>query len=110
MKKIALLVLAALVASTTQAGLLEDELVGYEGYQIDSVKTIIGWHDTTGTRRRGDMFEGCMPGRVIIFEGNVSLKCNTVWVYIYVRPSAVILSNGALVAMIVEGHIYPMTR
>lgn len=107
MRRLLLGLLAALASTTVRAD-AADELSSYEGYTIVAVATIVGYRNTDG--KRGDSFEGCEHGRVIIFEGNRGLTCATYsYTYSY-RPRAVILSNGTSFVMLVGSSSYSMRR
>jgi hypothetical protein len=79
-----------------------------EGYTIILSGTITGYRDRNG--KREDSFNGCDFDRLIIFDDNKALTCNTYsYTYSY-RPTAVILSNGSSFKMVVGGEIYDMRR
>jgi hypothetical protein len=78
------------------------------GYTIVDVKTVEGWYDEDG--EKGDSFEGCDYGRVIVFSDDRILECSTYHYHYAYRPRAVILSNGSSFKMIVDDHVYDMRR
>lgn len=78
------------------------------GYTIVDVKTVEGWYDEDG--EKGDSFEGCDYGRVIVFSDDRVLECSTYHYHYAYRPRAVILSNGSSFKMIVDDHVYDMRR
>lgn len=78
------------------------------GYTIVDVKTVEGWYDEDG--EKGDSFEGCDYGRVIVFSDDRILECSTYHYRYAYRPRAVILSNGSSFKMIVDDHVYDMRR
>ena len=89
------------------AGITSD-MGNYIGYTIAGSKTIIGWHDDNG--KRGDSFEGCDFGRIIIFDDNTTLTCQEYGYQYSYRPTATILYNGSSIKMIVEDESYSMSR
>lgn len=83
-----------------------DKLARYVGYTIVAVLPVTGFVDSSG--KRGDSFEGCEYGRVIVFEGDKALTC-TGYGYSYAyRPTALVLSRGGVFKMIVDGNAYDM--
>lgn len=78
------------------------------GYTIVDVKTVEGWYDEDG--EKGDSFEGCEYGRVIVFSDDRILQCSTYHYHYAYRPRAVILSNGSSFKMILDDHVYDMSR
>lgn len=85
---------------------LADALAQYVGYTIVAVLPVTGFVDTNG--KKGDSFEGCEYGRVIVFQGDKALTC-TGYGYSYAyRPTALILARGGLFKMIVNGNTYDM--
>lgn len=85
---------------------LADKLERLVGYTILGSKTIEGWYDDDG--KKGDSFEGCDFGRTIVFSDNRILRCSTYSYQYSYRPSAVIISNGKQIKMIVEDEVYDM--
>jgi hypothetical protein len=85
------------------------QLRRYAGYTIVGTKTIKGW--ISGDRKKkGDAFEGCDFGRIIIFDDDTYLRCNSYdYVYSY-RPDAVLLVRGNSFVMLVENDAYDMTN
>lgn len=109
-----LLVLASLALPTIANADLADELEDLVGYVIVAAKTVEGWRDG---RKRGDDFEGCEHGRVIVFTDGTALTCNTYSYSYSYRPTAVILAKqfkyqGREVydfKMVVEDEVYDMS-
>ena len=81
----------------------------YQGYTIVGSKTIVGYIQINGSKRKeGDSFSGCRFNRWIVFEDNTVLKC-TGYDYQYeYRPEAVILVRNGSWVMIVDGEEYDM--
>jgi len=83
------------------------ELERYVGYTIAAAWTITGWVSEDG-EQKGDSFEGCQYGRKIIFDNGKYLTCETYSYSYSYRPTAVILTNGGRIVMIVEDEAYDM--
>ena len=83
------------------------ELSHYIGYTIVAEKTVEGWVSADGAKK-GDSFEGCEYGRIIIFSDNTYLTCATYsYEYAY-RPDAIILSRNGSVVMLVDNEAFDM--
>jgi hypothetical protein len=97
------------LAGVSAFGQLDDyTMSSLQGYTVIGSKTIAGWYDGDGAR--GEGFEGCQFGRVIVFTDNRILTCS-MYTYQYAyRPTAVILSNGASFKMVVNNTVYEMRR
>lgn len=83
-------------------------LSNLQGYTVIGRKTIAGWYDDNGAK--GDSFEGCDFGRVIVFDDNRILNCREYHYQYAYRPTAIILYNGASFKMIVDNTVYDMQR
>lgn len=109
-----LLILASLALPTIANADLADDLEDLVGYVIVAAKTVEGWRDG---RKKGDEFEGCEHGRVIVFTDGTALTCNTYSYSYSYRPTAVILAKqfkyqGRDVydfKMVVEDEVYDMS-
>lgn len=109
-----LLILASLALPTIANADLADDLEDLVGYVIVAAKTVEGWRDG---RKKGDDFEGCEHGRVIVFTDGTALTCNTYSYSYSYRPTAVILAKqfkyqGREVydfKMVVEDEVYDMS-
>jgi hypothetical protein len=86
-----------------------DTLADYIGYTIAAKKTIVGWVDE-GREKKGEAFEGCQYGRVIIFDDRTYLKCAEYGYQYAYRPEAVLLVRSGRIVMIVEDDAYDMTQ
>ena len=73
MNKATLILTAALLAVPQANAASASDLADFVGYTITAALTITGWQDEHG--KRGDSFEGCDYGRVIIFDNNRILHC-----------------------------------
>lgn len=94
--------------SPALADISVSNLARLAGYTIVGTMTITGWQDTDGEKKKGDSFEGCSYGRVIIFDNNKVLKC-TGYSYLYAyRPSALILVKGTSFVMFVDNEQFEM--
>jgi hypothetical protein len=85
-----------------------DKLEGLVGYNIAAVMTVTGWQDANG--KKGDSFEGCEHGRVIIFDDSKVLTCATYSYSYSYRPKAVIFVRGSSFKMLVGSNLYDMRR
>ena len=95
----------ALLAMPAFAG-AANGLESLVGYTIVASKTIDGWLDVNG--KKGESFEGCEYGKIIVFTDNRVLHCATYHYHYAYRPTAVILSNGSQVKMVVDDEVYDM--
>lgn len=86
-----------------------DTLEDYIGYTIAAKKTVVGWVDE-GREKKGEAFEGCQHGRVIIFDDRTYLKCAEYGYQYAYRPEAVLLVRSGRIVMIVEDDAYDMTQ
>ncbi len=84
-----------------------DVLSDYIGYTIVAEKTIVGWVDER-REKKGDSFEGCDYGRIIIFDDQTYLKCSDYGYQYSHRPDAIILVRSGRFVMIVEDDAYDM--
>ena len=107
MKKIFATFLLLLMTTPTFA-LWDYQLMELVGYTILGSKTITGWYDQEG--KKGDSFDGCDYGRVIVFDNSKVLTCTGYHYHYAYRPTAIILSNGSSYKMIVADQIYNMSR
>jgi hypothetical protein len=101
------LVLLSLVSTAAFAD-LATKLNKFNGYTIVGSETIVGWYDKN-SGKKGDSFEGCEYGRVIIFENNKALTCAEYGYHYAYRPTAVILSKNGFFKMVVDDEVYEMT-
>ena len=95
------------ISSAAFAG-LADKLGSLVGYTVIDSKTIKGWYDNE--EREDGAFKGCKHGRVIVFTDNRILTCAQYGYQYAYRPTAVILSNGSQLKMVVDDEIYDMRR
>jgi hypothetical protein len=102
-----LLALSLLLPSFGASAGVESTLRQYVGYTIVGVLTITGWRDNDGTGEDG-AFKGCKYGRVIIFEGDKTLKCTGYGYQYAYRPDAVVLVRNGMFKMLVESDVYDM--
>ena len=103
------LLLLALATGTTPAFAdITSRLGRLVGYTIVASKTVAGYQDRSG--KKGDSFEGCDYDRVIVFDDNRILACAGYGYQYSYRPTAIILSNGAVLKMIVGNEVYDMRR
>ena len=86
-----------------------ETLADYIGYTIAAKKTVVGWVDDDG-EKKGDSFEGCQHGRIIIFDDRTYLKCGGYGYQYAYRPEAVLLIRSGQIVMIVEDDAYDMTQ
>jgi hypothetical protein len=107
MRKIYSIVLLFLI-STSAFAFLPHEFNGLVGYTILGTKQITGWFDQNG--KKGDSFEGCDYGRTIVLDNDKILVCQNFHFHFAFRPTALILSDGHHYKMIVDDHIYDMSR
>jgi hypothetical protein len=107
MKRLLLLIGLALVSLPAFAD-LSDKLEELVGYTIVGTETIEGWYDSDG--KKGDSFEGCDYGRTIVFSDNRILHCSTYSYHYASRPTAIILSNGRQIKMVVDDELFDMQR
>jgi hypothetical protein len=103
--------ITAILLSILSTGTYADTantLKKFKGYNIVDVLTIEGTIDRNG--KKESAFNGCEYGKVIIFEGNKSLKCSSYGYQYAFRPDAVILYKSGIFKMIVENDIYDMSN
>lgn len=105
----AILVGALLSFSAPALADTADTLADYIGYTIAAKKTVVGWVDED-REKKGDSFEGCQYGRVIIFDDRSYLKCAEYGYQYAYRPEAVLLVRSGRIVMIVEDDAYDMTQ
>lgn len=108
MNKATLILTTALAAAPQANAASASDLADFVGYTIAAALTITGWQDENG--KRGDSFEGCDYGRVIIFDNNRILRCVGYGYQYGYRPRAVILVNGSTFKMVVDSTTYDMRR
>lgn len=72
--------------------------------------TVTGWYDKTGQKKKGDSFEGCEHGRVIVFDDRVTLTCATYSYSYSYRPKAIILVKDNAWIMVVGSNSYSMMK
>lgn len=110
MKRILVGAMLAALCATASADISESDLANLKGYTILGSWTITGWYDPGKKGSKGDAFEGCEFGRVLILDGNLSITCAEYnYSYSY-RPTAVILGDGQSFKMLMGGHVYSMTK
>lgn len=80
----------------------------YRDYQVVGTYSVTGYADEDGTR--GDHFEGCDYGRMIILNDSQSLTCKSYQYAYEYAPRAEVLRNGSDYVMIVNGVAYRMQR
>lgn len=97
---------AALVATPARAD-VADQMSRYVGYTIVASKRIVRWV-SDDRREQGEAFEGCLHGRVIVFDDNTALTCADLGLQYTYYPRAVILSDGQSLVMIVGDKAYSM--
>lgn len=104
----AIALLAILLSlSTTARANTASALAKYVGFSIVAKKTITGWIDQDGSKK-GDSFEGCEYGRLIIFDDNTYLTC-TAYGYQYdYMPDAILMVKSGKIVMIVGDQAYDM--
>jgi hypothetical protein len=102
MKK-TLLAAALAVASFSATASIEDELGRLEGWTILGTYQITGWKDRDG--KKGDAYEGCNYGRVLILNYQFAVTCSGYWYEYAYHPTVVILAKGSGVKMILNGTI-----
>ena len=101
--------LAVALLSFSAAGLADissEALKELVGYTVVGVLRITGWRDENG--KKGDSFEGCEYGRVIIFQGDKALTCSGYRYHYGYRPEAIIFAQGGSFKMIVGDDVYDM--
>lgn len=82
---------------------LGNQLADYVGYTIVAVKTIAKSVDDDGERTS---FQGCKYGRIIVFDDGNYVTCASYGYQYAYRPSAIILSNGSRMIMVVGNDTY----
>ena len=100
--------LAFLVYLFNGAARAECELSELIGYTMIAEKTVAGFVENG---KKSDEFEGCDFDRIIIFDDNTGVRCDTYnYSYSY-RPSAYIFANrfGAI-KMCVEDELFDVTQ
>lgn len=103
MKQLVFLPLMILTAPAFASADLGD----FIGYTILAKKTVAAYVDKDG--KREDSFEGCDYGRIIVFEDDTYVRCQSYGYQYAYRPEAVILVNGPSAKMIVEGEKYDVS-
>jgi hypothetical protein len=76
----------------------------YVGYTIIHAGEITGWRDGDG--KKGDAFEGCNFGRVLIIDYQKQVTCDGYGYQYSYHPTAIFLSRNGSMKMIVEGDEY----
>lgn len=103
MKKIFLAFLLLIMSTVASADITMDELGALKGYTVLGVYQITGWHDTDG--KKGDSYEGCIYGRVLILNYQFAITCTGYWYEYAFQPKVVVLSSGNSLKMVVNGHV-----
>ena len=99
-------VFSLLTMFATQAAASVD-LGDFVGYTIVAKKTVAGYADEDG--KKDDSFEGCESGRIIIFDDDTYVRCQSYGYHYAYRPDAVILVNGSSAKMVVEDESYDVS-
>jgi hypothetical protein len=99
----------AAMAGLSPAHAGTSELSRYVGYTIIAEKTVDHWISEDG-QKKGDSFEGCEFGRVIIFTDGTFLRCVSYSYHYSYRPDAIILARGSTFVMIVDDEAFDMTN
>jgi len=103
------MVLIALSAPSF-ADISESDLGDLKGYTILGSYEVTGWRDPDMDGMEGSSFKGCKRNRVLILDRHLEVICSDYgYVYAY-RPTAVILSNGVSLKMVVEGHVFSIRQ
>lgn len=109
MKKalLSLLLIGAFIPA--RADISETELADLKGYTILGGFTITGWMDPD-KGKKGDAFEGCEYGRVLILDNNLAVTCEEYSYSYSYHPRVVILGDGRSLRMLLGGHLYRVKR
>lgn len=99
-----LLAIGLTVASFVAAAAIPEDMLGsLKGYTILGSYQITGWRDTDG--KKGDAYEGCNYGRVLILNYQSAVTCSGYWYEYAYHPNVVILSNGTSMKMLLNGNV-----
>jgi hypothetical protein len=103
--------LTMLVAITFTSGAARADcsLSDLIGYTLLARKTIAGYIDN---QKKGDDFEGCEFGRIIVFDDNTGVRCATYSYSYSYRPDAYIFARGVgpEMKMCVEEELYDIAQ
>lgn len=95
--------LLMIVTCNSFASVSESDLGALKGYTILGNYQITGWRDTDG--KKGDAYEGCNYGRVLILNFQQAVTCSGYWYEYAYHPTVIILSNGTSLKMILNGSV-----
>lgn len=104
---LAITVVLAIISGSAFAD-LADDLSDFVGWQVIHSGTVTGY--INGDGEKSEDFEGCEYGRKIVLDDSYIVTCNTYSYSYSYRPSAVILSNGYQLKLIVEDDEYDVSR
>lgn len=80
----------------------------YKGYAFGGEYTVTGYIDPDG--KRGDDFNGCEYGRVLILDYTRSVTCTSYnYAYAY-HPRAILVENAGDLGLIIDGTGYSVRR
>jgi hypothetical protein len=109
-RSIAAFAILAGASSLCSASISEYMLARYAGYTIVGSFTITGWYDTGSEGKKGDSFEGCNYGRVIVLDNSKTLTCAGYSYHYAYRPDALVLVRNGNFKMIVETEEFDMNH
>jgi hypothetical protein len=84
---------------------LASSLRRYVGYTIVHIGQITGWRDENNNKK-GDAFEGCEYGRVLMVDYSKQVTCIGYGYQYSYHPTAIFLSKSGSMKMIVDGYEY----
>lgn len=109
MKKVLLAASLAAACTFSHAELSQYDIATLQGYSIIGSWHITGWYDPD-TGKKGDAFEGCEFGRVLILDDRLTITCNQYRYHYAYRPTVIIYGSGSSLKMVLGDDIYNMIR
>src|SRR5262245_18909396 len=96
-----------MIVNTAASAWAECSLDQFVGYTLVARKTVAGYIQDG---KRGDSFEGCEFGRIIVFDDNTGVACDTYSYSYSYRPTAYIWASKYSLKLCVGGSTYSVSH